>query len=117
MREITLDQIKALKDLPRDVRKKVCRNNFGLFLTYYFPHYIGYKFAPYHYDMVDDWHDLIDGTITELAWIMYRESAKTSFAKMGFCYLIAYDIDPYINADSYDGDNANGYPSFTFPNS
>lgn len=106
MREITIEQIQALKDLPKDVRKKVCRNNFGLFLTYYFPHYIGYKFAPYHYDMVDDWHDLIDGTITELAWIMYRESAKTSFAKMGFCFLICYDIDPYVNADSYDGDNA-----------
>lgn len=106
MREITLEQIQALKDLPKDVRKMVCKNNFGLFLTYYFPHYIGYKFAPYHYEMVDDWHDLIDGTITELAWIMYRESAKTSFAKMGFCYLIAYDVDPYINADSYDGDNA-----------
>lgn len=106
MREITLEQIKALKDLPKDVRKMVCKKNFALFLTYYFPHYIGYRFAPYHYDMVDDWHDLIDGNITELAWIMYRESAKTSFAKMGFCYLICYDVDPYINADSYDGDNA-----------
>lgn len=95
-----------LKELPKAERKLACKINFGLFMAYYFPHYIQTEFAEYHYDMVDDWHDLIDGTITELAWIMYRESAKTSLAKMGFCYLICYDVDPYINADSYDGDNA-----------
>lgn len=106
MKAITLQQLQEIKKLPKHERILACKKNFGLFIAYYFPHYVGYKFADYHYDMVDDWHDLVDGKITELAWIMYRESAKTSYAKMGFCYLICYDIDPYINADSYDGDNA-----------
>lgn len=106
MQPITVQQIKGLSELSKEERKFVCKENFALFMAYYFPHYIQSQFADYHYDMVDDWHDLIDGKITELAWIMYRESAKTSFAKMGFAYLICYDVDPYINADSYDGDNA-----------
>lgn len=106
MKHITLEQIKAVRALSKHERKHVCKNNFALYMAYYFPHYIKYKFADYHYDMVDDWHDLIDGVITELAWFMYRESAKTSLAKIGYTYLIAYDIDPYINVDSFDGDNA-----------
>ena len=91
--------------LPKEDRKFVCRENFALYMVYYFPHYIQTQFAPYHYEMVEDWHDLIDGKITELAWIMYRESAKTSFAKMGFCYLICYGIGNRFHTVKIDNNN------------
>lgn len=103
---ITADKIRALKNLSREARIAACRLHFGYFLAYYLPHYIQTPFAPYHYDMMGDWHDLIDLKIRELAWVMYRESAKTSFAKGGLLFLICYGIEPYINVDAFDSDNS-----------
>lgn len=103
---ITADKIRELKNMPREKRIAATKSHFGYFLAYYLPHYIQCEFAPYHYDMMQDWHDLMDGTIRELAWIMYRESAKTSFAKGGLLYLICFDIEPYLNADAFDSDNS-----------
>lgn len=37
---------------------------------------------------------------------MFGESAKTSFAKGLILYMIAYDIEPYINADAFDSTNS-----------
>ncbi len=82
------------------------KNDFLLYFVYYLPHYVQYRFAPFHYEMAQDVHDLIDGTIRELAWIQHRESAKTSLAKALFLYLICYDIDDYPNVDSYEKENA-----------
>lgn len=56
--------------------------------------------------MAQDVHDLIEGKITELAWIQFRESAKTSFAKALVLYLICFRLDDYINVDSYEKENA-----------
>lgn len=56
--------------------------------------------------MMGDVHDLIDGKIRELAWIQFRESAKTSFSKGLLLYLICFQLDDYINVDSYAKENA-----------
>jgi hypothetical protein len=56
--------------------------------------------------MMGDFHDLVEMKINELAWFMYRESAKTSFAKGGLLYLLAYGLAEYPNVDSLDGDNS-----------
>ena len=56
--------------------------------------------------MVQDCHDLRDGAIREVAWIMYRESAKTTFAKLFIIYLVCYKMRKYINVDSFDKENA-----------
>ena len=56
--------------------------------------------------MVNDLHDLTDRKIRELAWIQFRESGKTSFAKAYLVYLLCYRVDEYINVDSYDKENA-----------
>lgn len=45
---------------------------------------------------------LLSGAIRELAWIMFRESAKTSIAKALIVYLIATKKRRYINVDSFD---------------
>lgn len=56
--------------------------------------------------MMADVHDLLDLKIREVAWFMFGESAKTSFAKGLILYMIAYDIEPYINADAFDSTNS-----------
>ncbi len=95
-----------LKSASKEARTKATKEHFGYFLTYYFPHYVMSKFATFHYDMMGDIHDLIDLRIRELAWFMFGESAKTSFAKAFIIYMIVYDIDPYINADAFDSTNS-----------
>lgn len=95
-----------LKNSSREVRTKAASKHFGYFLTYYLPHYVRSEFAPFHYDMMGDVHDLLDFKIRELAWFMFGESAKTSFAKALILYMIAYDIEPYINADAFDSTNS-----------
>lgn len=92
--------------MSRDDRLKATFNDFILFFVYYFGHYIDYRFAKFHYDMASDLHDLVEGKIKELAWIQYRESAKTSFAKAFIVYLICFRLDEYINVDSYDKENS-----------
>ena len=90
----------------REERRFLCEHSFGLFAIYYFSDYFKYALAPYHYEMVQDLHDMIDGKIREVGWIMYRESAKTTFAKLFIIWLIAYKKKKYINVDSFDKENA-----------
>ena len=90
----------------REERRFLCEHSFGLFAIYYFSDYFKYALAPYHYEMVQDLHDMIDGKIREVCWIMYRESAKTTFAKLFIIWLIAYKKKKYINVDSFDKENA-----------
>lgn len=87
-------------------RKFLVEKNFGLFALYYFQHYFHFPLANYHYDMIQDCHDLLDGDIRELLWVMYRESAKTTFTKLFIIYLICHKKKIYINVDSFDKENA-----------
>ncbi len=88
------------------MRTNNIREHFGYFVAHYFRHYVRSEFAPFHYDMMADVHDLMEYRIRELAWFMFGESAKTSFAKALILYMIAYDIEPYINADAFDSTNS-----------
>jgi len=87
-------------------RRFLCKESFGLFAIYYFSNYFTYPIAPYHKDMVKDLHDLMEGEIREVAWIMFRESAKTTFAKLFIIWMIVYKKRMYINVDSFDKENA-----------
>jgi phage terminase large subunit-like protein len=90
----------------KEERLFLAEQSFGLFALYYFQHYFKYALAPYHYDFVQDLHDLVDGKVKEVAWIAYRESAKTTLAKLFIIWLIAYNKRKYINVDSFDKENA-----------
>jgi len=79
---------------------------FPLFFAFYFPEYIKYPFADFHFRMFADTQRLLAGNIRELAWIMFRESAKISIAKALIVYLICTEQRRYINVDSYDKGNA-----------
>ncbi|MFA6475736.1 MAG: hypothetical protein WCV88_06145 [Patescibacteria group bacterium] len=84
----------------------LCEKDFSLFLCYYFTEYLVYPFAPFHYEMFGDLKDLTERKIRELAWVMFRESAKTSFAKIYLIWLIIYKKKKYLNVDSFDKANA-----------
>ena len=56
--------------------------------------------------MFDDVRELFDDTYREIAWIAFRESAKTSLAKGVVLWLIASGRRRYLNVDSFDKENA-----------
>ena len=87
-------------------RKFLASESFGLFCIYYFKDYFKYSLADYHYDFFQDCHDLADNNIREVAWIAFRESGKTSIAKLFVIWLIATNKRRYINVDSFDKENA-----------
>jgi phage terminase large subunit-like protein len=87
-------------------RKFLAENSFGLFCIYYFQEYFKYPLAEYHYDFAQDAEDLTEGKIREVVWIAFRESAKTTFAKLFIIWLIATNKKRYINVDSFDKENA-----------
>ncbi len=95
----------ALSATPQE-RRYLVKDNFLLFFIYYYIDYVKYPFAKFHYDMFDDCQKLIDGTYREVAWIAFRESAKTSIAKGFITWLICTEKRKYINVDAFDKENA-----------
>ncbi len=87
-------------------RRYLCSKDFSLFFCYYFLKYVKYPYAPFHYEMFGDVKDLFDGKYREAAWIMFRESAKTSLSKGLLTWIILYKKRKYVNVDSFDKENA-----------
>ena len=90
----------------RGHRYEICRRDFIYFAVYYFPQYFSHQIPTFHYEMYDDCNRLAAGKLNEVAWIIFREAAKTSIAKMFLCYLICHGLKRYINVDSYDKANS-----------
>lgn len=103
---INKQALKKVIDGTPDERKYLCEQDFSLFMAYYFLNYIKYPFAGFHFEMFQDLKDLMTGKYREVAWIMFRESAKTSIAKIFLVYLICYKKKKYINVDSFDKENS-----------
>lgn len=103
---MTKQALAKVIDGSKEERHFLCEHSFGLFAIYYFSNYFKYPLAPYHYEMAQDLEDLLAGKIRECGWIMYRESAKTTFAKLFVIWCIAYKKKKYINVDSFDRENA-----------
>jgi phage terminase large subunit-like protein len=93
-------------DGTKEERVFLCEHSFGLFCLYYFSDYFKYALAQYHYDFFQDCHDLVDGAIREVAWVAFRESGKTSIAKLFTIWMVAFRKRKYINVDSFDKENA-----------
>lgn len=103
---ITQELLDKIKHGTREERVYLCKKDFELFFCYYFIDYIKYPFAPFHYEMFQDIRDLMSGKYREVAWIMFRESAKTSFAKGFLTWLVCNKLRRYPNADAFDKENA-----------
>jgi hypothetical protein len=106
MEKINLKRLEELESWDRETRRAFCKEHFGYFMAWYFPQYLKNEFAPFHYDFMQDLLDLESQEINELAWIAFRESAKSSFAKLFLVYLICYRKAMYINVDAFDKTNA-----------
>lgn len=87
-------------------RKFVCGEEFAYFAFYYFSDFFTYDLAPFHWDFFEDGNELVRGELDEVAWIAFRESAKTTITKIFVTWLICYKHKKYIAWDSYDGTNA-----------
>lgn len=103
---ITKEALAKCLNGTREERVFLCEQSFLLFCVVYFNDYFKYAFAPFHHDMGDDIEDLLSGKIRECLWVMFRESAKTTFAKILIIYLICYGKRKYINTDSFDSENS-----------
>lgn len=98
--------IDFLLTAPPKLRKEYCRDEPEYFAMYYFSEYFDYKIPKFHFDFYQDIKDLKSGVLEEAMWCTFRDSAKTSIAKIAFAtWLICYKHKRYINWDSYDGDN------------
>lgn len=100
------EALKKMIDGNREERRFLAEKSFGLFAVYYFNDYFKYSLAPYHYEFFNDCHDLVDNKIREVAWIAFRESGKTSIAKLFVIWMVATQKRKYINIDSFDKENA-----------
>lgn len=103
---MTKQALSKMLEGTKDERVFLAQNSFGLFCIYYFSEYFKYALAGYHYDFFQDCHDLTDNKIREVAWIAFRESGKTSIAKLFVIWMIATNKRRYINVDSFDKENA-----------
>lgn len=106
MRRINQKALDIVINGSKEERHFLVERDFSLFFAYYFVDYVKYGFAPFHFDLFDDVHDLLSDKLRELLWLIFRESAKTSIAKALILYLIVFKKRRYINADSFDKENA-----------
>lgn len=87
-------------------RKFICEESFPYFCFYYHSDYFTYESPEYHWNFFDDCEKLVSGELRDALWIAFRESAKTTVAKMFVEWCICYKKKSYIAWDSYDGANA-----------
>ena len=89
-----------------DQRRYICGKSFAYFAFYYFNDYFVYKTPDYHWEFFDDCEKIVSGELRDVMWIAFRESAKTTIAKIFVVWCICYRKKKYIAWDSYDGTNA-----------
>jgi len=81
------EKIKEMLSVRR-LRYFLCRDSLYIFGIYYFTHYFFMKSAPFHKVMAEDAE--FKGSHKFLYWIMFGESAKTTWAKIKIIHLICY---------------------------
>lgn len=77
---------KILKD--KKLRYYLLRDDLYLFGLYYFKHYFLLPSAPFHHEMAED--AMFKGDHKFLFWIMYGESAKTTWARIRVVHMMCY---------------------------
>ena len=83
MNETHQGEDRLLLNGSREERAYATAKSFKLFCIFYFTKYFSYQPAPFHDDFFQDFEDLTYGRVKDAAWLAYRESAKTSIAKIG----------------------------------
>lgn len=99
--------IDIIENGTKEERLYICEREPVYFAIYYFTEFFKYPIAPFHYEFYDDIKRMEAGELNEAAWIAFRESAKTSIAKVALAvHAICFKKKKYINWDSYDKGNA-----------
>src|SRR3990167_6348806 len=98
--------MQIMKEGSREERLYICERELIYFAIYYFSEFFTFSIPYFQFQMYDDCKRLIAGELKESAWIMFRESAKTSIAKLFTTWCICYRKKEYVNYDSYDKGNA-----------
>lgn len=106
LNELNKELLEYIQTCDVQERRYLLDNDFKHWFIYYYIDYVKFPFADFHYEMFNDIGLLMDGTYRELAWVMFRESAKTSIAKGFITWLICTNRRKYINVDSFDKENA-----------
>lgn len=105
-RYVDKEILERMRDGTSEFRRRICEAMPEYFGFYYFPEYYSYEIADFQWDFFEDFGKLMSGYVDEVAWIAFRESAKTTIAKILVCHAICHQLKRYINWDSYDIDNA-----------
>lgn len=90
----------------RDARVYACEQDFALFAMYYFAEHFTYAIPGFQWTMYKLLNEFTRGRFRFLLWVMFRESAKTTIAKVYVIYCIVYRKKRFINWDSYDKANS-----------
>ena len=90
----------------RNERIYLCEQEFALFAMYYFAEHFTYAIPGFQWLMYKFLNEFTQGKFRFLLWIMFRESAKTTIAKVYVVYCIAYRKKRFINWDAYDSSNS-----------
>jgi len=93
--------------IPRNKAERIyaCRKSILLFSLIYFTDFHHFPMPKFHKDMYNDL-SFKDWNIVE--WIMFRESAKTSLAKIKIIHDIVYEKKHFILWTSFDEKKAKG---------
>jgi hypothetical protein len=97
----TKELIERVFSADADERRVICGSSFECFVLYYFSDFFTYRIPPFHEDFYDDGQNLIAGKLKEVVWTAFRESGKTTIAKMLVIWCIVYGKKKYINIDAY----------------
>ena len=93
-----IQKIKEILKL-KETRVYACERSLMLFSIYYFSKYHKFKIPKFH----KDWYkDLANISIKILLLVTFRESAKTSLAKIKIVHSICYSKNKFIIWTSYD---------------
>lgn len=97
-----------MRAVPEQRRRlvKQAENGFVYFAIFYFTEYFTYPFADFHFQLFEDCERLAKRQISEALWAIFRESAKTTIAKIFVTYLICTEQAHFINWDSYAKENS-----------
>ena len=77
-----------------------CEDNLMLFSIYYFSHYHHHDLPPFHIALYNDLQ--FDNGLRGVMWKIFRESAKTSLAKIKIIHSICYEKKKFIVWTSFD---------------
>lgn len=91
----------------RESRRSYCRDSLFLFGIYYFAHYMTHDFAFFHTIMTSRLS--FRGFYKYLIFIMFRESAKTAWAKIFVIWCICYKKKRYMKYVCYDVNKSKGH--------